>query len=126
MSENKEKQPAIFIIRKQELEKQSEAEKETLRKQSAYFPQVISLLKQFKKNFSSTYFSLPSANIRDAFLQQYEISVVQPIIHMDPALFGKEDVHNLHHKHWKYELYIGIPSIIRNGSDMLIQAGVTQ
>ncbi|MCX6823889.1 MAG: hypothetical protein NT085_02085 [candidate division SR1 bacterium] len=109
------------------LKKQQE-DKELLRNQSIYFPQIIHLLEVFTQKFSSEYFQKTPQEIREAFVEQYSSLVLQPLITLNPELLSLSDKEqrSLSDKHRKIELYEGIVSVVNDGSDALIQRGVSQ
>lgn len=85
-------------------------------------------MKVFKKVFADTYFSQSPQKIREAFLEQYTSLVLNPVVKYDSELLSFSDRESmiLERTHRKKELYEGIPSIIRKGSDALIERGVAQ
>ncbi len=103
-------------------------ENELLRQQSVYFPKIIHLLNTFKKVFADAYFSQSPQKIREAFLEQYTSLVLDPVAKYNSELFSFSDreFSMLKSTHRKKELYQGIPSIIRKGSDALIERGIAQ
>lgn len=117
-----------FEFHKQEQIKQKEKELELLRNQSQYFPEIITLLKKFKKTFAAEYFSRPPQEIREAFIEQYTALVLDSVSKINPELLSlsDEELRRLQHVHRKKELYEGIPSLISKGSDALIVHGISK
>lgn len=117
-----------FELERQEQQKELKYRQEQLRQQSIYFPQIIDVLEMFKQIFSSEYFTVSPQKIRECFVQQYHALVIEPIIRLTPELLSlsEKEIRKFGSTYRKKELYEGIPSVISNASDVLIERGISQ
>lgn len=127
LKQKKEKKISGFELYTQAEAKKKEKEQALIRNQSVHFPKIVRLLQQFKKTFKDEYFSKSAQEVREAFVEQYTTLVLDPIAEINSTYISlsEKEERMLPHTDRKKELYQGIPSLIRTGSNELIEKGIS-
>lgn len=107
-----------------------EQEQKTFDQQRAYFPQLIQLLENFKKEFADSdgYKTQSAAIIKETFPEQFDCCVLQPFTILNAKLFSfsEEAMRGLWYLNRKNILSEDIKNVFKNASDQQILRGISQ
>lgn len=105
-------------------------EQEILHQEMAYFPQLIQLLENFKKNFSDSaaYKNQSVGAIKETFSEMFDSSVLQPFTQLHPKLFSfsEESMRGLWYLNRKHILNDDIKNIFKKASEQQVLRWISQ